>query len=628
MNLKTIYRVAAYLAILFASLYSDTGDRQAHGALNARAGKRPYALTIGVSDYRHWPAVPQALSNARKLSRVLESGGFEVHALENPSAAELQAALGTLVYPVGQTPGREIAVYYCGQGTSRVSADGTFVGWIIPRDCPRPEEDAQAFEEKAVSTDSIEARARQIKSLRVIMFFDAALAGGTFAVETPALRIAASRDAQPARQYIIAGHPDEPVADHGGFTDALIQALGGQADAVPDGLLTGSELAVFIANRVVQRTHGRVNPQFGKSRSPELSRGEFFFDKIRLPGGTHLFIQTLPSDARVRILNIQPKFTQGIALPPGRYRIEVAAPGHVTQRKWINLSADRDEQIRVELEQIVPVTVNTLGMAMKWIYGTEFFMGSPDDEPGRQPDEQRHRVRLKNGFRIQTTEVSVRQFRQFTDATGYRTEAEKNGGCWTMDAGGRWRLSPATTWKTAGPWMQVSAKERDRLPVTCVSWNDANAFARWLSNQEGRTYNLPTEAQWELACRAGTRSPFAFGSCLTSVTANYASSGTYYSHCPHQPEPGHAGLKPVDGNLKNQWDLSAMHGNAAEWCLSWYAPYAQSREAADVLGTERVVRGGHFAGTADQCRSAKRSSFKPDAAANVIGFRLVQAPAP
>ncbi len=619
---------ATLLVILLAIFCNDASRRHAHGSQSASPPERPYALVIGVADYDHWPDIPQAIDNAHKVARLLETGGFEVQLVENPSATFLNAALEALVYPAGQLAARDIVVYYCGQSASKVQTDGTDMGWIIPRDCPQPADQPDQFESQAVSTRTIEAYAGQIKSRRVIMFFDAALAGDIFAIEPPALRMAGPHNTQPVRQYIIAGQADEPIMDHNVFADTLIQALGGQADAVQDGQVTGSELAVFIASRIAQATQGRINPQYGKSRNPELSRGDFVFNKIELSAGSRLHVRCRPADARIKILNIQPKFAQGISLAPGKYKIEVSAAGHATQRKWITLVAGRDTEIRVDLKKLIPVTVNTLGMAMKWIDADDFFMGSPDDEPGRQSDEEIVRVRLTDGFRMQTTEVSVGQFSQFIANTGYRTQAEQNGGCWVPDTTGRWRLSPDANWKTAGPWMKSDGKKCELLPVTCVSWNDAMAFAHWLSEQEDRTYDLPTEAQWEMACRAGTRSPFAYGQCIDLRSANYAAAGTFYTQCGHQPNQVHPHPKPIDVRLKNRWDLSDMHGNAAEWCRDWYGPYSKSRKAGTTFGTERVFRGGHFGSPADQCRCANRSSFKPDAAASVIGFRLVQISSP
>jgi formylglycine-generating enzyme required for sulfatase activity len=230
---------------------------------------------------------------------------------------------------------------------------------------------------------------------------------------------------------------------------------------------------------------------------------------------------------------------------------------------------------------------------------------------------------------MQRTEVTVGQFKRFVKETGYQTEAEKSDGCWVQQPDGRWQRKSDCTWRTAGPWMTTKGAKIDLYPVTCVSWNDAMAFAQWLSRMEGKTYRLPTEAQWEMACRAGTQTPFAFGKCPDKRSANYAAAGKHYAHCsPSQAKNTLAPL-PAASLKKNKWGLFDMHGNMAEWCWDWYDTYssqAQSDPQGPVSGTERVIRGGHFISTADQCRSAKRSSFLPAEAANVIGFRLVQLP--
>ena len=151
-------------------------------------------------------------------------------------------------------------------------------------------------------------------------------------------------------------------------------------------------------------------------------------------------------------------------------------------------------------------------MEFAWIPPGSFLMGSPAEEEGRDDNEVQHRVTLTKGFYLGVHEVTRGQFAQFVKATGYRTQAEREGGAnvWT---GSGWKMDPKANWMTPG------FEQTDDHPVVCISWNDAVAFADWLSAQdrEGRRYRLPTEAEWEYACRAGTQTAYCSGNGLEAL---------------------------------------------------------------------------------------------------------------
>ena len=179
--------------------------------------------------------------------------------------------------------------------------------------------------------------------------------------------------------------------------------------------------------------------------------------------------------------------------------------------------------IAVRADDTTPRTVvNSIGMRLVEIPAGEFLLGSGEDgkaivgafpdhgrEPGEFADElPRHRVRITRPFLLGRHEVTVGDFRAFVDATGYRTEAERDGtGGWGYDAtvGLCCGRDPRFTWRDPG------FEQTARHPVLNVTWNDAQAFCAWLSRQEGRDYRLPTEAEWEYACRAGTTTRYACG---------------------------------------------------------------------------------------------------------------------
>jgi formylglycine-generating enzyme required for sulfatase activity len=263
----------------------------------------------------------------------------------------------------------------------------------------------------------------------------------------------------------------------------------------------------------------------------------------------------------------------------------------------------------------------------------KFIMGSLDKEPGRQKSEAQHEVLMSKPYYMGATHVSVDQFAVFVKDTGYQTEAEKEG----TSAGfelkyGRLDLVehlPGCSWRS--PCFEQNGDH----PVVQVSWNDATAFCDWLSKKSGKTVTLPTEAQWEYACRAGTKTAYPWG--------NGPDLGVGWDNCadqalkkalPNSPaeaalfswDDGFAFTSPV-GNFKaNLFGLYDMNGNVLQWCQDRYGDYP-SRVALNPTGAEsgklRVVRGGSWFNPPVFCRSASRLKLDPSARFGDLGFRVV-----
>ncbi len=266
---------------------------------------------------------------------------------------------------------------------------------------------------------------------------------------------------------------------------------------------------------------------------------------------------------------------------------------------------------------------NSLGMELALIPAGEFLMGSresPDELvkafPGSKRDwfvdEPAHRVRLTQPFHIAVHPVTVGQFRRFVQAASYRTEAEQDGkGGWSW-TGKTWEQKPELTWRNPG------FPQTDDHPVVIVSWADTEAFCTWASQQDGKSYRLPTEAEWEYACRGGSREDarFAIGDGQTLI-----------------PELANSGFKrkgttPVGSYPANGFGLFDMHGNVWEWCQDWYGADYYAKSATDdppgpTVGSCRVLRGGSWGGSASYCRSACRYCTDPAYRYFGIGFRLV-----
>jgi formylglycine-generating enzyme required for sulfatase activity len=265
-----------------------------------------------------------------------------------------------------------------------------------------------------------------------------------------------------------------------------------------------------------------------------------------------------------------------------------------------------------------PGELDRVGELIPSTYESDFF----DERPA-------HTVRISKAFYLAAHEVTVGQFRQFTDATGYRTEAEQNGTAWGFDqARGSFRQDEKYSWKDIG------VPQGDRSPVVNVSWNDAKAFCEWLTKREGGRwrYRLPTEAEWEYACRAGTTDLFLNGddpeklahlanvadACLRRRFPNYATV---------KAKDGYEFAAPVGSFPENAAGLFDMIGNVSEWCEDGYgAKFYQSSPRDDPRGpsksVERVIRGSSWYSNPRFCRPADRYGNPPEAAFYYLGFRV------
>ena len=237
---------------------------------------------------------------------------------------------------------------------------------------------------------------------------------------------------------------------------------------------------------------------------------------------------------------------------------------------WKGMAIDVTNSLRMDFVRIEPGT---------------FTMGSPESEKERSKDETQHRVKLTHPFMMATTAVTQAQ----------------------------WRAVMQT---------DPSQFKGDTLPVEQVSWNDAIAFCKKLSETEGRHYRLPTEAEWEYACRAGTTTPFNTGETISTGQANYDGDYVYGDGVKGENRKT---TTPVGTFKANAWGLYDMHGNVWQWCSDGYAEYSM-QETVDPKGLEgaasRVLRGGSWSNYPRNCRSASRNGHASDYRYGNVGFRL------
>ena len=228
-------------------------------------------------------------------------------------------------------------------------------------------------------------------------------------------------------------------------------------------------------------------------------------------------------------------------------------------------------------------------MEMAWVEEMSFMMGSPSFDPDRFDDEVQHEVTISQGFYLGKVELTQAQ--------------------WTSVMGTQ-------------PWSgQDYVQVNPQHPAVYISWENVQELIQRLNEAEDRpVYRLPTEAEWEYACRAGTTSRWSFGEDKSRLgdyawyNDNARNKGKQYAHA--------VGMK-----LPNPWGLHDMHGNVAEWVQDWYAPYASDAQVdpqGPASGSSRVIRGGDFDSCTRSARSANRGRDEPSYCLSYLGARLLR----
>ncbi len=277
--------------------------------------------------------------------------------------------------------------------------------------------------------------------------------------------------------------------------------------------------------------------------------------------------------------------TSLLALVAGSVWLASAAPKH----DW----RPAQDQVAAARKIGTPVFLtNSIGMKFVLIPAGSFLMGSPPTELEREYHEgPRHRVVISRAFYLQSTEVTQAQYRKIMGKNPSRFK-----GC-------------------------------DQCPVERILYDDALEFIRRLNAREKtQKYRLPTEAEWEYACRAGTTTPFWFGATIATDQANYNGHVVY--------GPGRKGVwrkktTPVGSFPPNGWGLYDMHGNVWEWCQDWwgehYYAHSPTRDPqGPSSGEYRVLRGGDWNSVPEALRSAQRNPVPPDIPWGGNGFRVVR----
>ena len=311
----------------------------------------------------------------------------------------------------------------------------------------------------------------------------------------------------------------------------------------------------------------------------------------------HFFFRSKPreaSSAPDRVKPPQARLPLDLDRGGGEGRIKVAARiVHGAPEDWFRPGSGKAEWFKD----------HEYGPEMVVVPSGPFTMGSPESEPEREgwqegTESPQHEARIRQGFAVGRHTVTRGQFAAFVNATNHKVEGAH------VRKGGKWEPDPTASWRNPG------FAQDDGYPVVCVNWDDAKAYAAWLRRETDKPYRLLSEAEWEYCCRAGTTTPFWWGTSISPAHANYDGNHVYKGG-------GSKGewrqrTVPVSSFETNPWGLYQVHGNVWEWCEdTWHDTYDRAHSDGSPWlqggdGGRRVVRGGSWFDLPWRLRSANR----------------------
>lgn len=510
-------------------------------------------------------------------------------------------------------------------------------GFVMPSDGLRT-----LLEDTAISLTSVEQRLESSQAGHRLLLVDAcqerlsegARAGGTEGGQAMTADFAALLKKSTGQSKLAScgvgeysyEHPQLGGSGHGVFTYGVLMALRGGAAADEQGLVRLSSVASYVNHLVEDWTADQnrlrlpgdpVKKQSPSYFGPEAARElplakkagdlaalaasvsrqpttDAFTNELRSQLAEALLQLDLRQDADRELLAATREFVNG------KTRAAVFAP---------YLRGEIERRTAPPRPAPGAIRVNSIGMKLAYIPAGEFWMGSPDEEAERSSSELRHRVQITKGFYLGQYEVTQGEYREVM------------------------RYDPSWFSPDGGGKAVVQGQDASRFPAENVSWENAVEFCRRLSARPeeralGLRYRLPTEAEWEYACRAGTSTPFHFGGVLNGDRANCDGNFPYGTNKTGVYLVRTARVGSYDPNA---WGLYDMHGNVYEWCADWYdSDYYKTSPVADPRGpsegSSRVLRGGNWGYTAGYCRSANRDWYVDSVRRYYLGFRVAAVP--
>ncbi len=591
MNRKPVFMKIFMLCCIAVFLTGSVSAEERSIKRRKNAEEQRVALVIGNADYKDAP-LRNPVNDAGDIADTLKQIGFEIIYKENAGRKEMEEAVREFGKQLGS--GGVGLFYFSGHG---LQLNGR--NYLIPVDAKIESESDIDFE--TVDAGRVLGKMQDAENSLNIVILDACR-NNPFSKGFKSLgagsRGLAKMNAPAGSIIAYATSPDSTASDgtgkNGVYTQYLLKYMKTPGLTIENMLKkTRIDVARETGNKQIPWEHSSLMTDFYFTPAPEKE--------------SSLIVRPDVSDATVWIND--KKMGTGTLnfrqIQPGVYRIKVERDGYLPYQTPLEIKEGEAKELPVYLakpepepepvpESVSPEKkiINSIGMEFVYIPPGTFMMGSPENGPGRDRDEKQHRVTLTKGFYMQTTEVTQGQWKA---VMGNNPSYFENCG--------------------------------DNCPAERVSWDDVQVFIEKLNRKDGRNYRLPTEAEWEYACRAGSGTPFVFGKCLSADQANY--NGKYPCKYPlfGCPKGEYRGKSvPVASFTPNAWGLYDMQGNAVEWCQDWYGDYPSGSvtdPAGPSSGSRRVGRGGGWNDGAAYCRSANRIRYSPDSRNDSLGFRPI-----
>lgn len=667
--------VALCLAVALSVLLAGEGlaQRGIRVQIRDKAGqkvalyKASYALLIGISDYRGgWPKLPGVKSDMVAVKTALEAHDFNVTVVRDPNRAQMTQAFNDFINRYGQEQDNRLLFYYAGHGHTQKLAYGEKMGYLVPVDAPNPNKDISGFLAKSLDMQQIEVYAKRIQAKHALFLFDSCFSGSIFSLSRAVPENISYKTARPVRQFITAGSADETVPDISIFRRQFVAALNGEGDVDGDGYVTGTELGEFLQKNVVNYTKGAQHPQYGKIRNPLLDKGDFVFRLARARPPAVAKAPTQPRQERPRppesrleaareawgfvkdgddpdeLKAFVEQFPDSSFARTARFKI-----GILEKRRGKKLAAQQEERRRRE--------------GTKRDRLAEERRVREKADRNRLAEERRSRIaeqrRLDQDRRSRDEERRLADQRRRRDEERRRTALQnRRGSAWRDPVtgmqfawvpGGSFRMGCVArdsecqddekkirTVKLDGYWMgkyEVTQAQWKRVmgdnpsynkkggnyPVENVSWNLVQKFIRRLNRKSSVTFRLPSEAQWEYACRAGGK-PLIFGTSDGRISSSRANYNSKYK-----------GSRWVGSYPANGLGLHDMAGNLWEFVQDKYASYrlaGTTNPINEKTGKHRVVRDGDWGNSQKTQRCSDRKTSSMTNGYKFVGFRLMRVP--
>ena len=559
------------------------------------------ALVIGNSNYADSPLI-NPINDANDMASVLEKLGFTVILTTDAERREMGRAINQFGKQLKAQGGVGV-FYYAGHG---VQIDNH--NYLIPVDTSMSEEDEVPYE--SIDVGSVLAKMEAAGNSLNLIILDACRNNPFPSRNRSATRGLARVEAPIGSLVVYATAPGAVAADgegrNGVFTGALLEQL--QTDG-----LSLTQMIRRTRAAVVKATDGLQVPW----ETSSLLR-EYYLSNPS------------PSDSSTQG---EPRYSDGNGntgeVPATKQSVEQKT-GTQTLAMLENTQPMEPER---EQKNISPEP------DLVSIGGGTFTMGCSAEDRQCESFERPSRAISVDSFAIATTEVTVEQFESFAEDTGYITDAEKNSagnaGCYTWsDEGGISRSRARWGWDETANWRYPGFRQTPQHPVTCVSWVDANRYASWLSEKTGRNYSLPTEAEWEMAARANTSTPY--GAAMTSndlcTFANVADRSKSLSGVKWTSRVACNDnawfTAPVASYQANQYGLFDMQGNTWEWVADTWSDSISGKSVDESatnedMSQDHVLRGGGWDSDSRRARISARSKGSASNRASMTGFRLV-----